>query len=439
MTISIVTLGCKVNGSESASILAALKKNNYDASEGLMPADVYVLNTCSVTAEADRKSRQYIAKMQRLNPSCKIIVIGCSSQNSKEKFEKDNVIAIGGTRNKSNFVLSAVKMIEAGSKYSIISDRILYQDQVLDNNKYGIYEEEDYPESKKTRSFIKIQDGCNRFCSYCIIPYLRGRSRSRSIADIVAECKKSISKEIVLTGIDISYYGRDINTSLRELVTALSEIDARKRLGSLECEIITDDLLYAMSDANFCPHFHLSLQSGDDSVLESMNRRYDTKYFYDRICMIRDHFPLAGITTDVIVGFPTESDKSFKNSCIFIEKCRFSDIHVFPYSTRKGTLASRKYSSLPKQVVEERKNTLLELKRILRNDFIDKNIGTVARVYAEDTENGYNVGYTPNYIKVYSTAPRGEISDIKLTRPFDDGALGIQLSDNIDNGSEPDK
>lgn len=425
MNIKVVTLGCKVNQCESASIVAALNEHGYNASEGLEPADVYVLNTCSVTAEADRKSRQHISKMIKLNSTCKIIVVGCSSQNNAEQFKHNNVFAIGGTTNKSEFVLNNITKLQINNDYNTLSDIILYDKMAENADKAVEYCYEPYPKSNKTRAFVKIQDGCNRFCSYCIIPYLRGRSRSRRIEDVVKECSLSESKEIVLTGIDISSYGRDIGVTFADLINALSGIDARKRLGSFECEIITDDLLKAMGDSGFCPHFHISLQSGSDYVLNSMNRHYNTDFFYGKVELIRKYYPNAGITTDVIVGFPTESENDFKKSCEFIEKCAFSDIHVFPYSSRKGTVASKKYDILPSKIVKERKNALIDIKHDLRNKFLTANLSTSAHVYVEDREHGYNVGYTPNYIKVYSSARCGEICELKLSELFCDGVLGV--------------
>ncbi|MDE5563150.1 MAG: MiaB/RimO family radical SAM methylthiotransferase [Clostridiales bacterium] len=292
--------------------------------------------------------------------------------------------------------------------------------------KCGEFCHEEYPISNKTRAFIKIQDGCNRFCTYCIIPYLRGRSRSRGVEDIVSECEKIESKEAVITGVDISAYGKDIGTDLASLLDALSATKMRKRLGSLECEAVNEPLLDVMARGGYCPHFHLSLQSGDNTVLKSMNRRYDTEYFYGKIELIRKYFPLAGITTDVIVGFPTETDEFFNNSCNFIKKCAFSDIHVFPYSRRVGTLAAKKYGELPPETVKSRVSKLLEIKNDLHLQFMQKNLGMRMPVYIEDSEGDYNVGYTPNYIKVYSRASCGEIVDLNLTELHNDaGMIGV--------------
>ncbi len=424
MIIKVVTLGCKVNQCESASIVAALLKNGYNASEGMSPSDVYVLNTCSVTAEADRKSRQYLSKMRKLNAECKIIVIGCSSQNCTDKFAAENVIAIGGTQNKADFVLKTVNSLQQDNKYSNLSDIILYENLYNSAQNIGKYCYEEYPKFDRTRSFVKIQDGCNRFCTYCIIPYLRGRSKSRTIDDILNECAKMTSKEIVLTGIDMSAYGKDIGVGFADLLKALSVCKARKRLGSLECEVIDDDLLTAMSDGGYCPHFHLSLQSGSNGVLRTMNRKYDTEYYYDKLSLIRRYFPFAGITTDIIVGFPTETDENFEESLDFAKECEFSDIHVFPYSSRKGTLAAQKYKMLDKSIVEERVKKMLEVKQLSREAFLLKNFGKSYEVYSEIEHGDFCVGYTPNYIKVYSAVPCGTIDSVTLAEPYLDGVIG---------------
>ncbi|MCH5162598.1 MAG: tRNA (N(6)-L-threonylcarbamoyladenosine(37)-C(2))-methylthiotransferase MtaB [Clostridiales bacterium] len=416
MIIRTVTLGCKVNQCESADIVSALQRLNHNASEGLEPADVYILNTCSVTAEADKKSRQYISKMQKLNPQCSIIVVGCSSQNSTEKFNRPNVIAVGGTHGKTDFVLSAINQNFTDNGESTISDRVLYceNDVRISQN------------STKTRDFIKIQDGCDRFCNYCIIPYLRGRCKSEPVQKIIESIKRSKSKEIVLTGIDMSSYGKDTGSSLTELLRTLSRFkDVRKRLGSLECEVVSEELLTVMIDGNYCPHFHLSLQSGNDEVLKSMNRRYTTALYMEKVELIRKFFPLAAITTDVIVGYPTESDEYFDSSVQFMENCRFADIHVFPYSNRAGTLASKKYRTLDPEIVSQRVERLLTVKRRAKSDFAENNIGTVAEVYTEEPSGNYNVGYSTNYLKVYSHSPCGMISQLILTEPYLDGIIGI--------------
>lgn len=428
LNIRVITLGCKVNQCESASIVAALLERGYNASEGLAPADVYVLNTCSVTAEADRKSRQYLSKMTALNPNCKMIVIGCSSQNIPDQYNKSNVIAIGGTADKQGFVLRIIGELCKYNNYNTLSDRVIFDENMGKVGEKDEFYHENRPKSDKTRAFIKIQDGCNRFCSYCIIPYLRGRSRSREIEDVVRECEETRSREIVITGIDISEYGKDVGTDINALLRALGKIKVRKRIGSLECEAVDAEMLEIMGSSGFCPHFHLSLQSGDDSVLKSMNRRYDTEYFYGKVELIRKYFPLAGITTDIIVGFPTETDECFEKGVRFIENCEFSDMHVFPYSSRVGTLAAKKYVPLPKEIVKCRMRRMLDVKARSKSLFLNKNLGEAAEVYAEtrDRKSGLSVGYTPNYITVYSDTPCGDIKKLELSELYGDGILGKQ-------------
>lgn len=413
MLISIITLGCKVNQCESTQIAQKLCEKGCKVVFGLHFADIYVINTCSVTSEADRKSRQYITKCKKLNHSCKIIVLGCSSQNNAEKFVDPNVVAIGGTANKLEFVLQSLPEIS-----SIVStDDTAVHNIIAANN----------TESGRTRKFIKIQDGCNRFCSYCIIPYLRGRSSSVPLQEILSECVNCESHEVVFTGIDISSYGKDIGLSLTDLVKATAEYPFRKRLGSLECEVIDDELLKAMKDGNFCPHFHLSLQCGDDIVLKSMNRHYTTAQFLEKVTLIRQYFNDAAITTDIIVGYPTETDDSFNKSCEFVRECAFSDIHIFPYSSRSNTVASKKYSRMDGNIVKKRCDSLSAIKHTLHNSFLNANIGKIENVYVEDSENGYNVGYTSNYIKVYSHYPCGECVKLKLSALFKDGIIASDL------------
>ncbi len=422
LKIRIITLGCKVNQCESASLVTALKDKGIQASEGMGPADVYVLNTCSVTAEADRKSRQYISKLTNISPDCKIIVVGCSSQNNKLKFKKNNVIAIGGTIDKEGFVLDVIDKISQ----SIISDRILYNNNFsCVNDTAPAYIRESVPASSKTRTFIKVQDGCNRFCTYCIIPYLRGRSRSKPLSDIMREASAADANEIVITGVDLSSYGKDIGLTIVDLINALGAVKARKRLGSMEVEVIDETFLNAVKNSNFCPHFHLSLQSGDATVLRSMNRKYTPDLYFSKIEMIRNAFPNAAITTDVIVGFPTETDECFEAGVDFVKKCKFSDIHVFPYSPRACTLAERKYTPILGSIMDERMKKMLEIKKQFHHAYLEKNLGLLMPVYVEDTNGEYNEGYTPNYIKVFSDAPCGKITTLKLSEIHNDGIIGI--------------
>ncbi|MBE5748750.1 MAG: tRNA (N(6)-L-threonylcarbamoyladenosine(37)-C(2))-methylthiotransferase MtaB [Clostridiales bacterium] len=387
MDICIYTLGCKVNQYESGVIVAKLQKAGFNAFEGLKKADLYIINTCAVTSEAEKKSRQSVAKMVKLNPDCKIFVIGCASQNNAEQFKKYvNVKFIKGVASKTDII-------------DLIEKEGVFVDELPLN-----YEKTDFAKITKTRQTIKIQEGCNNFCSYCLIPYLRGRSRSRSIDDIVTEvveCKDKVN-EIVLTGIDISSYGKSFGSSLGELIKILDEkVDVRLRIGSLEVNVINDEFLQTVSGCkNFCPHFHLSLQSGSDGVLKKMNRHYTTEQYMQKVELIRKYFPDAGITTDIIVGFPEESEQMFAETCDFAKKVAFSDIHVFPYSVRKGTVAE-KMKQVNDNDKKQRGEKLSEIKFQLKKEFLSKYLNKEMQILTEDIDGDYIAGYTANYIKVY--------------------------------------
>ena len=306
MKVVVYNLGCKVNKYECDSMVKALRLKQYEVSENLEYADIYILNTCAVTNEAERKSRQCVERCLKYNKDAKIFVCGCASENNPEQFiKKDNVQYVIGSANKMSLIDSFE--LEGISKQTLPKD----------------YEDDFSPIIDRTRAFLKIQDGCNRFCSYCLIPYVRGRSRSRSIDSVVKECEEvaKTTKEMVITGIDVSMYGLDIGTNIVELLNRLTHIDCRIRFGSLECSIITNEFLQACSKLkNFCPQFHLSLQSGDDEVLKRMNRKYTTKEYLEKVHLIRSYFSDAAITTDLIVAFPTETEEQFENTLNFIKE-----------------------------------------------------------------------------------------------------------------------
>ncbi len=410
MKIVVFTLGCKVNSCESASLINGLESMGHTVSEELSFADLYIINTCAVTSEAEKKSRQAIARAKKFNNNARIIVTGCASQNSYSSFEnKQGVTLITGTANKSKIL----KMLDVSGVH--------IDNHTLDYDDIGI------PKLTKTRAFIKVQDGCNNFCSYCLIPYLRGRSRSRNLDSIKEEILALNSYETVLTAINLSAY--DYNGKrLTDLINSLNNVNSRIRLGSLEVNVIDKNFLQSLLNLkDFAPHFHLSLQSGSDNTLKNMNRKYSTLEYASAVNLIREYFPNAGITTDIIVGFPTETEKDFIDSYNFVKQIEFSDIHCFPFSPREGTKA---YSlkDLPSQVKKERLNKLLALKEELKLKFITKNLGNELFLITEDYANGYTVGYTENYIKVYI---QGEIKEgkykVKLQKIFNDGALGVLI------------
>jgi len=417
MRVSVFSLGCKVNQYESDGIVTELNERGFQAFSGLLPADVYIINTCSVTAEADRKSRQCVSRALKQNENAKIIILGCSSQNNPYEYEnRENVIKISGNASKMGVVIKTMS--------DIISKNHNF-DKICVEELPSKYEDDFFPTPSKTRGFIKIQDGCNNFCTYCIVPYLRGRSRSRTIDSVLKEIVEvqKTCKEIVLTGVDISAYGKDFSLGLKDLLRAIKDCPSRIRLGSLECNVIDDELLSIMKEGNFCPHFHLSFQSGSDEVLRKMNRHYTVDEFLSKVTLIRKYFPLAGITTDIICGFPEETDSQHNESMDSVKKIEFSQIHVFPYSERKGTIAQKR-KQVPKEIRKERATEMARLGEELHKNFLAKNLGLQKEVLFEDKEDNFTVGYTDNYIKVYSDANTGELKTLKLKEIFKEGVLG---------------
>ncbi|MCI7402403.1 MAG: tRNA (N(6)-L-threonylcarbamoyladenosine(37)-C(2))-methylthiotransferase MtaB [Christensenella sp.] len=385
MKVVVYNLGCKVNKYECDSMVKALRLKQYEVSENLEYADIYILNTCAVTNEAERKSRQCVERCLKYNKDAKIFVCGCASENNPEQFiKKDNVQYVIGSANKMSLIDSFE--LEGISKQTLPKD----------------YEDDFSPIIDRTRAFLKIQDGCNRFCSYCLIPYVRGRSRSRSIDSVVKECEEvaKTTKEMVITGIDVSMYGLDIGTNMVELLNRLTHIDCRIRFGSLECSIITNEFLQACSKLkNFCPQFHLSLQSGDDEVLKRMNRKYTTKEYLEKVHLIRSYFSDAAITTDLIVAFPTETEEQFKNTLNFIKEVSFSSIHIFPYSKREGTLAA-KYKPLSGEISKRRWKQAYEVEKECKRKYLQSMIGKTLEVLIEEKNGEYYEGYSKEYIRV---------------------------------------
>lgn len=408
MKVAVLTLGCKVNKYESDALIFELKSRGIDATDNLEEADAYIINTCAVTNEAERKSRQMIERARKFNPNADIYVMGCASQNRPVQFEDRNVKMIIGTAGKK-------KILDELSQ----SGTHLFELPTA-------YEDNLFSAQSLTRAFIKIQDGCDHFCSYCIIPYLRGRSRSRSVESIVSEVEKLPQdvKEIVLVGIDVSDFKIDGKKGLGSLLQTLDKYGKRLRLSSMEDSLIDEDFLKILSTLkNFCPHFHLSLQSGCDNVLKKMNRHYTTDEFVNSVALIRKYFPLAGITTDIIVGFPTETEEDFEETLKFVEKVKFSQLHIFPYSKRDGTAASKLYKDLSGKVKNERVKRLEELGDRLKTEFLKTN--KTGKVLIEAKNGELFDGYTENYIRCYISGDVkvGEIVDVQIEKPFKDGVL----------------
>ncbi len=408
MKVSVLTLGCKVNKYESDALIFELKSRGIDATDNLEEADAYIINTCAVTNEAERKSRQMIERARKFNPNAEIYVMGCASQNRPVQFEDRNVKMIIGTAGKKKIV---DELSHSGTHLFELPTA---------------YEDDLFSAQSLTRAFIKIQDGCDHFCSYCIIPYLRGRSRSRSLESIVSEVEKLPDdvKEVVLVGIDVSDFKIDGKKGLGKLLQTLDKYGKRLRLSSMEDSLIDEEFLKVLSTLkNFCPHFHLSLQSGCDNVLKKMNRHYTTDEFANSVALIRKYFPLAGITTDIIVGFPTETEEDFEETLKFVESVKFSQLHIFPYSKRDGTAASKLYKDLSGKVKNEREKRLEELGDRLKTEFLREN--KTGKVLIEAKNGDYFDGYTENYIKCYVSGDLkvGEIVDVQIEKSFKDGVL----------------
>lgn len=402
MKAVVFTLGCKVNEVESAAIMSGLEKSGWEVSDSLSFADIYVLNTCAVTREAEKKSRQLIARARKFNPEAQIYVCGCASEKNRASFEEKGAAYVCGARDKN----SLLKAVAEKYGYSAVSAA--------------------YPKQTKTRAFIKVQDGCNNFCSYCIIPYLRGREISRSIEDICGEIALCACPEIVLNGINLSAFN-DGGRGLAELIKGVSVFDKRIRLGSLECNVIDDELLSALKELpDFAEQFHLSLQSGSTAVLKSMNRRYTREEYLEKCSLIYKYFPRAAITTDVIAGFPTETEADFEDSLSIIGEAGLARVHAFAFSPREGT-AAYKLRDLPYEVKSERLHRLIGRAKEAEDAYISRFLGAESSFIAEEYVGGFTVGYTGNYIKVYAAGeyPSGASVKIILKERYKDGAIGI--------------
>jgi threonylcarbamoyladenosine tRNA methylthiotransferase MtaB len=393
--VAFITLGCKVNIYETNAMAQKFLENGYTISQPEDFADIYVINTCTVTSMSDKKSRQMIRRAKQKNANALVVVTGCYAQVAKEEIEKikEVDIVIGNNEKKD-----IVKYVESAITANVTDSSDLNEFIDFGNTTY----------TETTRAFIKVQDGCNNFCSYCIIPYSRGRIRSRKIENVISEIEDIASKgikEVVLTGIHVSSYGKDFreDITLVDLLEAISKISGieRIRLSSLEPKIITKDFLLRLKKLNkVCNHFHLSLQSGCNATLQRMNRKYTTEEFEAIVKMIRDFYPDAALTTDIIVGFPGETDEEFDATYNFLRKINFMKMHVFKYSPRKGTMASEMPNQIKPQIKDERSNILLNLSNENEINFIEQYIGKEVEVLFEQKEGNYVEGHTKNYILV---------------------------------------
>ena len=400
-TVAFYTLGCKVNQYETNAMEQQFIKNGYKVVDHHNFADIYVVNTCTVTNIAERKSRQMLRRVKDINKDAILVVCGCYAQVAKEELEKiPEIDIILGINEKNNIVEIVEDYIKKQvSKEEIVSD-VSNQNEFLD---FG-----DVTYTEKNRAVVKVQDGCNMFCTYCIIPYARGRIRSRKIENVVSEITKIAKlgiKEVVITGIHVASYGKDFeeNIGLIDLLEAINKIDGieRIRLSSIEPNIIDEEFVKRLSKLEkICPHFHLSLQSGCDETLKRMNRKYTTKKYKEAVDLLRNYFPDVNFTTDVIVGFPGETEEEFNTTYKFLEEIKFYRMHVFKYSKRRGTVAEKMPNQIDGNIKEERSNKLIELSNKNENEYNESYIGKEVNVLFEEYENGYFRGYTTNYMMV---------------------------------------
>ncbi len=407
MKAVVFTLGCKVNECESDSLISGLINLGYEVSDKLEKADLYIVNTCAVTAEAEKKSRQMASRIRKLSSDAKIIFTGCAVQKDPKQFiDKSSDFLVTGVFNKNDIL-------------SMLDKKGNYVAPPCDK-----FEELLPTKSLRTRTYVKVQDGCNNFCSYCIIPYLRGRTRSRSPKSVYEEIKSVNAKEVVINGINLSAYNYD-GVNLTGLIKELKDLPCRIRLGSLEVNVIDREFLSVLKELkDFAPHFHLSLQSGSNSVLKKMNRHYTAEEYLEKVNLIREYFEDAGITTDIIVGFPTETDENFKETVELVKKVKFSDMHPFPFSSRSGTVAS-KMKDLPSEIKKQRLDVLLKLKKECKEEFAFKLKGKTLNFLCEEEKDGFYQGYTENYLRVYlkEKVEIGKITKVIIEEPFLDGAI----------------
>ena len=425
--VALHNLGCKVNAYETEAMQELLEKHGYEIVPFQEGADVYIINTCTVTNMADRKSRQMLHKARKMNPDSIVVACGCYVQAKKDDIPEGIDIVVGNNK-KQNIV----EILENYEKEKNADDQVEAAEQektaetyqeILDINHEKAYEDLHLSTAAEhTRAYIKVQDGCNQFCSYCIIPFARGRVRSRSRDSVLEEVKTLAAngyKEVVLTGIHLSSYGIDCDDNLLSLILAIHEVDGieRIRLGSLEPRIITEEFAQTIAKLpKMCPHFHLSLQSGCNATLKRMNRRYTAEEYYEKCQLLRKYFDNPALTTDVIVGFPGEMEEEFAESKAFVDKVDFYETHIFKYSRREGTKAAAMKDQVPDQIKAARSAELLELNRKKQAVYEERLLGTTQEVLIEEkiVRDGeeLQIGHTKEYVKIGVKNPNNLINQL---------------------------
>ena len=416
--IAFITLGCKVNLYDTEAMAELFTEKGYEVVDFEEYADVYLINTCTVTNLGDKKSRQMIRRAKRINPNSVVVATGCYAQVASEEVAKiEGINIVIGTKNRSEIVETVENYVAENGVVNNVSDIM------------GEKEFEPLQISRltnRTRTYIKIQEGCNRYCTYCIIPYARGPIRSRKPEEVIEEVKKLAEngfKEVVLTGIHVASYGLDLgNITLADIIEKVHSVNGieRIRFSSMEPLAIDDDFVARMAKLpKVCDHYHLSLQSGCNRTLKRMNRKYNAEQYAEACERLRNTFPNVAITTDIIVGFPDETEEDFKESLAFAEKMKLDKIHTFPYSPKKGTPAAKMKNQISGDVKSQRSKEMIALSDKMNIDFLNNNIGKTVPVLFEDMENGFWQGHTTNYIKVLVKSDENlnnKIVDVKLDK-----------------------
>lgn len=429
--VALHNLGCKVNAYETEAMQQLLEAAGYEIVPFAPGADVYVINTCTVTNIADRKSRQMLHKAKKMNPEAVVVAAGCYVQAGKEKAEADpSIDLIIGNNKKQDLISVLEQCLETKER----------REEMIDISHTKEYEKLQIDRTEEhTRAYIKVQDGCNQFCTYCVIPYARGRVRSRKTADVVREVEKlaiSGCQEVVLTGIHLSSYGvdrKEDGETLLSLIQAVHQVEGIKRirLGSLEPGIVTEEFAKELSQLKkMCPHFHLSLQSGCTDTLKRMNRRYTAQEYAEKCEILRKYFSCPALTTDVITGFPGETEEEFSQSRDFVEKIGFYETHIFPYSRREGTKAAGMPEQLPEGIKKERSRVLIEIGMKHQREFMEKFLGQKREVLFEERQDiqgtAYWVGHTMEYLKVAVVSDEdlgNRILEVKLKEILPEGIM----------------
>ena len=431
MRFAFYTLGCKTNQYETQAMERLLTDLGHEIGRFDQHCDGYIINTCSVTAVADKKNRAVIRRCRRENPEAVIGVCGCYTQHAPEAVRELGVDVLGGSGGHREFLENMLKALEDRQRHEKLDNALRRRE--FEPLPAGGLEE-------RTRAMLKVQDGCVNFCTYCIIPYTRGPVRSAPLDTALDQARELASRgyrEIVLTGIEIASWGVDLpgKPSVADLIEALCrEVPAlRIRLGSLEPRVVTEDFCRRLSVyPNLCPQFHLSMQSGCDTVLTRMRRKYDTARYYESVELLRSFFPGCAITTDMIVAFPGETEEEFAQSLAFIRKCGFADMHIFPYSRRPGTPADAMPGQLGNAVKEQRSREAIAVAEEMSRAYREKLIGTVQQVLFEDRELAYFTGHAPNYVKVYAAgeALHNQLRQVRITGLYEDGVFGLLEPEN---------